>query len=133
MAKTHHNPADIAPPRGYTHAVRVSSGTLVFVAGQVAWDVDRNIVGAGDHLTQARQTYANLVRALDGAGATPRDIVKLTTYIVDYRPELLAGIGEAKRAALGSDEPAAATVVGVTDLARPELLIEVECVAWLED
>ncbi len=132
MPMSHHNAPAIAPPRGYSHAVAVTSGKLVFVAGQVAWDVDRNLVG-DDQVSQAAQAYANVVHALAAAGATPRDIVKLTTFVVDYCPELLPGIGEAKRRVLGEGDPAASTLVGVTALAHPDLLIEVECVAWVED
>ncbi len=132
MPMSHHNAAAIAPPRGYTHAVAVSSGKLIFVAGQVAWDVERNLVGH-DHATQAAQAYTNVVHALAAAGASTRNIVKLNTYIVDYSPELLAGIGDAKRRVLGERDPAPSTMVGVTALAHPELLIEVDCVAWMED
>lgn len=58
---------------------------MIFVSGQVATDAQGTIVGPGDLKIQLRQVIANLKAALETAGATLADIIKTTTYIVDYK------------------------------------------------
>jgi enamine deaminase RidA (YjgF/YER057c/UK114 family) len=82
-------------------------------------------------VAQAEQVYRNVVTALDAAGAKPSDVVKLTTYVVGHRPELLQSIMAARRPAFGDHHPAS-TYVGVQALARPQYLIEVEAIAVLD-
>ena len=73
-----HNPPTLAPPQGYSHVAEVRGGTLVFIAGQVALDPTGAVVGPGDYTAQAEQVFHNLGLALASAGATFRDVVKLT-------------------------------------------------------
>ena len=70
------NPPTMFAAGGYSNAVTVSGGKMVFVAGQVAFDAKGNIVGRGDLRAQFRQTYENVRAALAAAGATPDDVVK---------------------------------------------------------
>lgn len=77
----------------------------------------------------ARQAYQNLSAALAGAGATLSDVVKITTYIVNYRPSDLALIAEVRREFFARGNPPASTLLGVKALAVEGLLIEVEAVA----
>ena len=124
----HINPASMFKPAHYTQVV-AGTGSTVFVSGQVAFDVDGNVVGKGDLDLQARQAYRNLGIALDSIGAGPGDIAKLTTYVVGYRPEmgpLLRGI---RAEFLGDSALPAATLVGVESLAQPDLLFEVDAIA----
>ena len=93
------NPVGLTRPVGYHH-VTVSTGTrTICVAGQTAHNVDGEVVGLGDLATQIEQTYANVVTALEGAGATFADVAKLTMYVVgwsvDQLPALSDGIGRA--------------------------------------
>ena len=80
-------PHDVIVPEGiyrtpnYAHAVR--AGNTLYIAGQVARDEAGNLVGRGDPGAQARQAYANLGAILRAAGATPRHVVKITTYLTD--------------------------------------------------
>jgi enamine deaminase RidA (YjgF/YER057c/UK114 family) len=102
---------------------------MVFISGQVSMDKEGRLVAAGDFAAQARQVYANLRAALEGAGATPRDVVKLTTYVVDYKPELRAQLAEARAGVFGTAELPASTLVGIQALAEPGYLLEVEAIA----
>ena len=125
------NPDGLPVPASYTH-IAIASGTrLVFIAGQVAEDADDNLVGAGDFAAQARQAFANLRLCLDAAGATPKQVARITIYVVDHRPEYLADISAARAAALDGHKPAD-TILGVQTLAEPGRMIEVEAIAVLD-
>jgi enamine deaminase RidA (YjgF/YER057c/UK114 family) len=123
------NPAGLMKPTGYTHVVTVQGGKLVFVAGQVALDKDGNVVGKGDLRAQAKQVYDNLRTALAAAGASPRDVVKVVGYVVNYNPSLLPVLREVRQGFFGDAEPPASTLVGVQALAREDFLIEIEAFA----
>ena len=62
-------PPDVVPARGYSHAIK--AGNTVYVAGQVAWDINGNLVGKGDFEAQARLALENLKRVLEAAGGLP--------------------------------------------------------------
>jgi enamine deaminase RidA (YjgF/YER057c/UK114 family) len=125
------NPKGLAEPPSYSHLAIARGSRLVFVSGQVAFDPERNLVGEGDVVAQAEQAYRNLATALDGAGASVRDVAKLTTFVVGHRPELIEPIMAAREAVFGDHKPAS-TFLGVEALARPGLLVEVEAVAVLD-
>lgn len=78
-----------------------------------------------------RQVLGNVRRAFAAAGANPKDITKMTTYVVGYRPDKLAATREARRAELRDVRPSS-TLVGVEALFQPEFLIEVEAIAVLD-
>ena len=117
-------------PEGLLHnpafsQVVVSSGTrTIYTAGQVSIDERGALVGADDLATQAGQAMRNVGRALAAAGATYADIVKITTYVVDYRPEHRAVIGKARAPFFASGTAPASTLVGVNALAAPDWLVE---------
>ncbi len=116
----------------YSHTV-VSTGTrLIHVSGQVSMDENGALVGAGDLGAQTKQCMTNLGRALAAAGASFSDVVKITTFVVDYKPEHRAIIGAARGPFFESGKPPASTLVGVSALALPGWLIEIEAVAALE-
>ncbi len=129
MEKHFFNPSSVHQPRGYTHAVAVDGGRMVFVAGQVAFDQDGNLVGPGDLRAQADKALDNLVAALAAAGATAADVVKINTYVVSYKPADLAIVREARARFFGDQNPPASTLIGVQALAVEGLLIEIEAVA----
>src|SRR5690242_16795811 len=69
----------------YSHVVTVSgSGKIVYTAGQLARDIDRNCVGKGDMRAQMEQTFQNLDRCLKAVGATWADVVKTNTFVADF-------------------------------------------------
>ncbi len=130
MAKKHINPPGISTPTGYTHVVVAGGGRTVYISGQVALNERGEVVGEGDLGAQLRQVYENLKVALAGAGATFADVVKQTTFVVNFdaardRPV----IGQVRALYLPSTNPPASTLVGVQALANPSLLVEVEAVA----
>jgi enamine deaminase RidA (YjgF/YER057c/UK114 family) len=129
MEKHFFNPSNTHRPRGYTHAVAVEGGRSVFIAGQVAFDKDGNVVGKGNLRAQTDQALDNLVAALAVAGATPADVVKLNTYIVNYKPADLPIIREARARLFEGENLPASTLIGVQALAMEDLLIEIEAIA----
>jgi enamine deaminase RidA (YjgF/YER057c/UK114 family) len=132
VVREHKNPSGLSTPRGYTHVVSASGGRTVYVAGQVALDVKGEVVGKGDLRAQARQVFENLRIALAGAGASYKDVVKWTTYVVNLKADDLPVIREARAEALKDATPPASTLVGVQALANPDFLIEVEAVAVVD-
>ncbi|MBV8451431.1 MAG: RidA family protein [Deltaproteobacteria bacterium] len=133
MEKQFFNPSNMHRPRGYSHAVAADGGRLIFIAGQVALDKEGNLVGKGDLRTQTEKALDNLVAALAAAGATPADVVKVNTYVVNYRPADLPIIREARARVFEGQNPPASTLIGVQALAVEELLIEIEAVAVLSE
>ncbi|GIF20438.1 enamine deaminase RidA (YjgF/YER057c/UK114 family) [Actinoplanes tereljensis] len=116
-------PTVFAIPDLISQAVTV--GGLLFLSGQVAWDTDGALVGAGDHAAQAAQIADNITALLTAASAAWADVIKETIYVVDYRPDLVPAIFTALRRG-----PApASTLVPVPALFQPGFLLEVEVVA----
>ncbi|MGB0383936.1 MAG: RidA family protein [Ardenticatenaceae bacterium] len=116
---------------GFSHAVKSDGQVTIHCSGQVAWDKDHNLVGAGDVGEQARQALANLKVVLEAAGAQVSDIVRLRTYVVNHNPSLLEPIGQAIGEFYGDVMPAANTWIGVQALALPDFLIEIEATAQI--
>ena len=130
MEKQFVNPPTLLQPRGYTHVLSVEApGKIVFISGQVAVDKDGKIVGPGDLKTQIRQVASNLKAALAGVGATPADVVKTNTYIVNYKQADYAAMREARAELFPDGDPPASTLVGVTSLAIDGLMVEMEAIA----
>jgi len=133
MEKKFINPPTLATPRGYTHVVAASGGKMVFISGQVAFDVKGEMVGKGDLQTQATQAYANLQAALASVGATLADVVKMNTYVVNFKAADLPMIREVRAQFFPQENLPASTLVGVQALAIDGLLIEVEAVAVVKE
>jgi enamine deaminase RidA (YjgF/YER057c/UK114 family) len=132
MEKSALNPSSLPPAPGYSQIVKVSGGTTIYIAGQVAWDAEGQVVGVGDFEEQARQVYRNLVTALAEAGATPSDLVRVGIYVVDHDLDKLKMIRSVRDQILNVDPPPASTLLGVERLAVPDLLIEVDAIAVVE-
>jgi enamine deaminase RidA (YjgF/YER057c/UK114 family) len=124
------NPPGLATPTGYTHVVVAADRRTVYVAGQVALDSTGKLVGAGDFRAQAEQVFANLRRALASIGASFADVVKSTTFITDAKQ--VPALREVRTRYLDPKHLPASTLLVVSALARPELLIEIEVVAVLK-
>ncbi|MDQ6712199.1 MAG: RidA family protein [Candidatus Dormibacteraeota bacterium] len=122
-------PEGLFKPAAYTQVIVATGRRMVFVSGQVSMDARGQLVAPGDVAGQARQVYANLRAALEGAGVKPTDVVKLTTYVVGYKPEIRPVLGEARSTVFGPGDLPASTLVGVQALAEPGYLIEVEAIA----
>jgi enamine deaminase RidA (YjgF/YER057c/UK114 family) len=127
-------PRTLPKPKGFSYAMEVTHGRVVFVAGQVAVNAAGAIVGRGDLVAQFRQTCANLQAVITAAGGEMSDFAKLTIYVLDvaeYKQQL-KGIGDVYREYFGKHFPAM-TLVGVRDLfdAADGALIEIEGYAAL--
>jgi enamine deaminase RidA (YjgF/YER057c/UK114 family) len=114
-------------PPTYTQTIKVTGAqTILFISGQVDYDDNGQPGHPGDFAAQARATYGALKTQVEAGGGTLANIVKLTTFLVDIRHRTeLAAIREEF---LGKKAPAS-TLVGVTALAQPGWLIEVEAIA----
>ena len=101
-------------------------GNLVVVSGQAAIDENGGVVGVGDFDAQAAQVFANLKLVLEAAGSGMDKIVKVNIYLTDmsHFPKIVA-----LRAKYFKQPWPADTIVGVTALALPELMIEIEATA----
>jgi len=134
MEKRYVNPAELgAAPRFYSHAVSIAGpAKLTYVSGQVSWGPDGNVVGKGDMRAQCEQVFRNLNAVLGALGATWSDIVKMNTYMVGLNAENVAAFRDLRSRYLKPGALAASTLVGVTSLVQPELLLEVEVVVALD-
>jgi enamine deaminase RidA (YjgF/YER057c/UK114 family) len=121
------NPSSMRPPAEY-YAHVTKAGNMVFVAGQAAVDKDNKMVGVGDITAQAEEVFRQLQECLRAAGTDLNHIVKLNTYLTrpeDNRPVAAVRSKYFRESGLLP----ASTMVIVARLARPEMLIEVECIA----
>jgi 2-iminobutanoate/2-iminopropanoate deaminase len=134
MPKEYINPDSLFPslPHGFSQVVIATGKKMVFVSGQTAWDTEKNIVGGDSVLEQARQAFRNLEKAMEAAGGSLKDIVALRIYVVDYQAECGTAVGTALREVFSSQNPPASTWIGVSALAAPEFLIEIEATAMLD-
>jgi enamine deaminase RidA (YjgF/YER057c/UK114 family) len=122
-------PAGLSTPTGHwTTVTTARPGKLVFVSGLVAKNADGEIVGVGDVRAQTRQVCENLKLAMEAAGGTLKDIVRVDVFIKE-----MAGfkdIHEIRRQYFG-DNPPASTMVAITAFTHPDLLIEINAIGVL--
>jgi 2-iminobutanoate/2-iminopropanoate deaminase len=133
MPKEFVNPESLFPsvPHGFSQVVIATGKKMVFMSGQTAWDAQKKIVGGNNLLEQAKQALRNLTAAIEAAGGNLKDIVALRIYIVNYQPENANAVGTALREFFPQNPPAS-TWIGVSSLAVPEFLIEIEATAVLD-
>ena len=122
----HINPPALSAPRGYSHVVEAAGGRTIYVSGQIAVDREGRVVGAGDFEAQTRQVFENLSAALAAADATLDDVVKITIFVTDISQ---LQILRAVRDTYFTGPPPASSLVEVSRLVLPELLVEIEAVA----
>ncbi len=119
-------------PKGYANGV-VSSGRMIFLAGQVGWDA-RGVFHCKDFVGQTRQALQNIVELLAGAGAGPQHIVRMNWYLADkheykaHRSE----VGAVYREIIGKHYPAM-TAVQVCEFIEEGARVEIEVTAMLPD
>jgi enamine deaminase RidA (YjgF/YER057c/UK114 family) len=124
------NPAELAPPPGYSNIAEVRRGRIVYFAGQVATDDQGKLVGGNDFGAQAEQVFRNLGLALAAIDCTPRHLAKLTVFVRDMRR--IADYRAARDRFFATTHPPArpaVTLVEVSRLFADEFLIEIEAVA----
>ena len=122
------NPPGVYQPQAhYSQVARV--GDTLYISGQLGFDQKGELVGPGDARAQARQAWQNLIGILAYYGATPRNLVKTTTFITHwaYRPL----VGEARDEIFSEPPYPPSTLVVVQGLAEPRFLVEIEAIAVL--
>jgi 2-iminobutanoate/2-iminopropanoate deaminase len=125
------NAPDLASPAGYTHAVVVSGGKMIFLSGQVGMNKQGEMIGKDDFRAQAAQVFANIKLALAAAGATPKDIVKLNYYVVGLNHDKLVALRDVRDQYVDKEHAPASTLAGVQTLFRDDAMLEVEAVAMI--
>lgn len=117
-----------ARPRGYANGMS-AVGRTVYVAGQIGWDAQQQLVGA-DLLSQARQALLNIVAVLAEDGAGPEHLVRLTWYVTDRSDylRLAKELGAVYREVLGRRYPAM-SAVEVSALMEAGAVVEIEATA----
>ena len=134
MAKEFFSPATLPPPVGYSHIAKVSKGTLIYIAGQVSSDASGKLVGEGNFEAQAEQVFRNLKIAVEMAGGTMTDIVKLNVYLVaEVDQAEVPKLRAIRDRYVNVEKPPASTLVVVSRLARPGWLVEIEAVAAIDE
>jgi enamine deaminase RidA (YjgF/YER057c/UK114 family) len=132
-AMPHHrelmNPPDLHPAPGFAHVALAECKRFAFIAGQVALDHEFNLVGGDDLGAQTHAAMENLKLALEAAGAGWDDVVRRTIYTT--QPTEYETITAAIDEVTGGAEHPAQTIIGVTGLAVPGLMIEIEVTAAL--
>jgi 2-iminobutanoate/2-iminopropanoate deaminase len=134
MPKEYVNPKSLFPSvqHGFSQVVVASGRKIAFISGQTAWDAQEKIVGGNSLVEQARQALRNVQAAIEATGGTLKDIVSLRIYIVNYQPENAEAMSIALSEFFSSESSPASTWIGVSALAVPEFLIEIEATAVLD-
>ena len=114
--------------RAFSSAVKVTGGSLVFLAGMSPVDADRTLVGVADFDAQVEQGWENMRAALEKAGGKFADIVTMTVFLTDMRHG--NRFIELRQQKFGKDFPASA-LIGIDHLAVPGMLIEIQAIAAL--
>ncbi len=132
MACERINPQSVYQPFNnfYTQVIRATGNTQVHVAGTVGLDKERGLISKGDMAAQTAKTMENLGESLKAADATPADVVRVNIFTTDV--DLYMEKGHPKLMAFFGDTLPVSTLVGVTRLASPDYLVEVEATAILD-
>ena len=131
MSFTFINPASLGAPRGYSNGVLTEGGRLLFIAGQIAWNQEQQIV-SDDLVAQFDRALANVISVVTEAGGTPDQIARLILYVTDKKDyqRRMKEIGERYRVHMGKHFPAM-VLVEVKSLLDDAAMIEIEGLAVL--
>ena len=111
---------------GYAQAVKV--GDTIYLSGQTSIDDEGNVVGIGDMETQMRQAYANVQKVLAQYNASIENVVDEVVFVTDMETVLPAAL-KCRREIFSGTPVLASTVVEISRLAFPELMVEIKCIA----
>ena len=120
----------VKPTVGYSQVAEVTSGKVVYIAGQISQDKSGNLVGKDDFRAQVTQVFENLKAAVEAAGGTFNDVVKLNYFCAEsVDPSQIPAVREIRDKYVNTAAPPTSTFVVVKRLVRPEWMIEIEAVA----
>jgi 2-iminobutanoate/2-iminopropanoate deaminase len=121
------SPAVAEPAPGlWSNCIRV--GEAVFVSGMTSRANDGVTIQGKDEYEQAKVIFAKIKHLVEAAGGAMGDVVKITIYVTDIGKN--AEVWRARKEVFTGDFPAS-TLVEVSALARPEILVEIEAVAYI--
>ena len=128
------NPEALGAPKGYQNGILVRGGAMLFVAGQIAWDANQQIVGSGDFVAQMRQTLKNFLCVVEAAGGNASDVVSMTVFVTDKHAYLgaIRGVGAVWKEVMGRNYPTMA-LVQVQALVEDEAMVEIQGIASIEE
>ena len=134
MEKEIINPPSLARPVGFNHAVAVSGGRLLFLAGQTGSDAKGRIATPGDIVAQYQQILRNFQVVVEAAGGKMQDITKLNIFVRDRDDYLahLKQLGQAHRSFCAAYYPALA-LFEISRFFQDEALIEIEGIAVVDN
>ncbi len=118
---------EFQPRPTFPYSPGARGGNMVFTAGQVAWNKTGNLIGINDVRAQTVQTLANVEAVLKEGGAELSDVVKCNVYLKDMKDFQIMNEEFAK---LFHENPPARTTVQ-TPMAEPEMLVEIEAIAYI--
>ncbi|RVA16579.1 RidA family protein [Mesorhizobium sp. M7D.F.Ca.US.004.03.1.1] len=133
MPRRFFNPPELIRSKYYSHAVSVTAGRTVYIAGQTPTDADNNMPADVSLKNQLRVCLQNLEVALAAAGGKLSDVVKLQTFVVGYGGHVKDDVIEVRGEFFGSAPPPASSVYETSALSDPRYLVEVEAIAVIED
>jgi enamine deaminase RidA (YjgF/YER057c/UK114 family) len=120
-------PAGLYDPSGYSQVIKVTGAqTILFLAGQVAYDKDGGVAHKGDFAAQTRAAFDAIKKLVEAGGGTLDNVVKITTYVTDMRNR--PHFRTVRDTFFGVKGPAS-TLIEVSRLADPDYLVEIEAIA----
>jgi enamine deaminase RidA (YjgF/YER057c/UK114 family) len=127
-------PKELLPTPGYSHVAKTNGLPIAFIAGQVPCDASGALIGEGNFRAQVEQVFKNLKIAVEAAGGSMNDLLKLNYYLVASvdRSEQPA-IREVRDRYINVDAPPASTLAVIHRLAQPGWLVEIEAVVALRN
>lgn len=123
------NPPGASVP-GISQAMLVEQGRLLLLSGHVPFDSNGALVGA-DLETQLHQAFQNIRETLQAAGADTSALARISIYVRDYHPDMLATIRAVRDQWVNTEHPPASALIGVASLFHPDVLVEVDGMAVL--
>lgn len=111
---------------GYAQAVKV--GDTIYLSGQVSLDEESNVVGIGDMEAQIRQAYSNIKKVLKQYNASIENVVDEVIFVTDMKA-FSEEVTKCRREMYSGNPVVASTVIEISRLGYPELMVEIKCIA----
>jgi 2-iminobutanoate/2-iminopropanoate deaminase len=116
--------------RAYSPAVKITGGTTIYMAGQTGYQDERGELHPGDFDSQVRVAFERMRKTLQAAGGGLDDIVTMTVFVTDMANG--TRFTQLRKEFFQEDRYPASALIGVKELARPDMLIEIQAVAVVD-